>query len=258
VGLPPDCGANPLDADLSIISYQADKLFQLHGSASGLLHLEMETSWAGDVPDDLLLYNVLAHHRYGGPVYTVLLLLRREAWSPELTGVLRRLRADGSLNHEFRYTPVRLWELPCEPLMSGPLGTMPLALLTDEAQANLPNLIMRVDQRLQQEAATPKVASDLELACGMLLGLRLDQGHVNQLFKGAKAMRESSTYQMILDEGRIQTLRDILLRLGKKHVGSPRPEDEAAVKGVTEAGRLERMIDRVETAADWNELLATQ
>ena len=78
--LPTDCQANPLDGDLSIASNQADKLFRLSGNSRGLLHLELETSWAGgEALDNLLLYNVLAEHRYGGPVYSVMLLLRRQA-----------------------------------------------------------------------------------------------------------------------------------------------------------------------------------
>ena len=66
--------------------------------------------------------------------------------------MLERRGDDGRLLHAFHYTPVLLWEQPCEPLMQGPLGTLPLALLTDEAQPALPNLIARIDQRLQQEA----------------------------------------------------------------------------------------------------------
>jgi hypothetical protein len=75
IGLPPDTHTEPLDTDLSVTSSQADKLFRLSGPVTGLLHLELETSWAGEMPDRLLLYNVLAEHRHGGPVYSVVILL---------------------------------------------------------------------------------------------------------------------------------------------------------------------------------------
>jgi hypothetical protein len=259
--LPRDCRAEPLDSDLSIASNQADKLFRLSGSATGLLHLELESSWAGDAPDAVLLYNVLAHHRYGGPVHSVLLLLRREAWSPNLTGELQRLGANGGLIHGFHYTPVRLWDMPCEPLMQGPLGTLPLALLTDEAQPNLPGLLKRVDQRIRREATTPQLVGNLWLACSLLLGMRYDRGQVKSLFQGAPAMRDSSTYQMILDEGRaegrLKTLRETLHRLGRKRFGPPRLEDEAVLNAITDTERLGRMSDRVLDATDWSDLLGT-
>ena len=73
-------------------------------------------------------------------------------------------------------------------------------------------------------------------------------------------MRESSTYQYILDEGRaegqLREARKIVLRQGRLRFGAPTVEDEAAVQAVTDLERLERMGDRMLTAAGWQELLA--
>ena len=46
--------------------------------------------------------------------------------------------------HTFRYEVVRLWQQPLAPLLGGPVGLLPLAPLTDEAEADLPGV---VDQR---------------------------------------------------------------------------------------------------------------
>lgn len=274
VGLSPNLRADPLDADLSIASNQADKLFRLEDGAAGLLHLELESSWAGgQALDDLLLYNVLAHHRYGGPVYSVLMLLRRQAWSPEITGLLRRAGAAEQTLHEFHYTPLRMWELPCEPLLQGPLGTLPLALLTDEAQTALQQTIARIDRRLQQDAPTPAVGDNLWMTCGLLLCMRMDREQALRLFQGARTMQDSSLYQWILAEGRgegraegraegqlqgeLAALRRTLRRQGSQRFGAPHLEDETALTSIVEIARLERMIDRIRSAAGWTDLLGT-
>src|SRR5207248_467514 len=109
-------------------------------------------------------------HRYGGPVQTVVLLLRREANATTITGMLRRHFSDGRLYHEFRYDVIRLWELPSEELLAGPLGTLPLAALTDEAAAALSTAFTRIDERFVHEAGT--AASTLRTALYVLLGLR--------------------------------------------------------------------------------------
>jgi hypothetical protein len=94
-GLPPGVRAEPLDSDLSVTSAQADKLFRLSGPATGLLHLELESTWAGEIPDRLLLYSVLSEHRHGGPVHSVVILLRPEANADAVTGELVRTGASG-------------------------------------------------------------------------------------------------------------------------------------------------------------------
>jgi hypothetical protein len=262
-GLSPHLRAEPLDADLSIASNQADKLFRLEGGHAGLLHLELESSWAGgQALEDLLLYNVLAHHRYGGPVYSVLMLLRRQAWSPEITGIHRRNRADGRPIHEFHYTPVRVWDLSCERLLQGPLGTLPLALLTDEAQADVRQTIARIDQRLQQESLAPALGDNLWITCSLLLGMRIEREQALRLFQGARTMRDSSVYQGILEEGRgegeLAALRRTVRRQGTLRFGSPRPEEEMVLLAIADIARLERMTDRVVTdATDWTDLLST-
>ncbi|MGL6097588.1 MAG: hypothetical protein ACRC7O_17540, partial [Fimbriiglobus sp.] len=42
-GLPPDTPAEPLDADLSTVSPQADKLFRVGSPVGGLIHLELQS-----------------------------------------------------------------------------------------------------------------------------------------------------------------------------------------------------------------------
>ena len=99
----------------------------------------------------------------------------------------------------------------------------------------------------------------------ILTGLRVERDQLKQLFKGVFAMRESSAYEMILDEGRAEGLdrgrvleaRAIILRQGRKRFGSPAKRSTPLFKQCSGFERLERMTDRLNDAADWQDLLAT-
>jgi hypothetical protein len=264
VGLPASVAAEPLDADLSTVQPTADKVFRLGPPAAGLLHLEPQSSWDGGFHDRLLLYNVLLKARYGGPVHTVALLLRREASTAALTGTVLRHFADGREYHRFTYAVVRVWELAADDLMAGSLGTVPLALLTDDAGPRLPELVTRFADRVAREVPGTD-AANLLLSCSyILLGLRYDKAVAEALFRGGQKMRESSTYQAILDEGRVEgqtrerlrTLRSLqenLIAMLGDRFGTLDPELEARIRASVEDDRLlaaTRQVPRVASPAD--------
>lgn len=254
LGLPNDTRAEPLDADLSVFSPQADKLFRLSGPTGGILHLELESTWAGEIPDRLLVYNVLAEHRHGGPVYSVVMLLRPEANATAVTGALVRSGETGEYLR-FRYTVVRLWELPSAELIAGPVGVLPLALLTNDAQANLPSLIPQVDDRVTQELGQTAEAEIVRTAFMFLLGLRYDKNELRQLFEGVMQKHESSAYEMLMDMGQEKALHRILLRMGRKKLGPPSTQIESALNKIVEIDRLDRMVDALDQAKTWDDLL---
>ena len=86
-------------------------------------------------------------------------------------------------------------------------------------------------------------------------------------------MRESTTYQAILDEGRAEgevkgraegeikdraeEARRLLLRLGRKHLGEPGEAVEAAVRAITDVERLELLAERTTDFGSWRDLLRT-
>jgi predicted transposase YdaD len=91
----------------------------------------------------------------------------------------------------------------------------------------------------------------------VLTGLRMPSELVAPLFQGLQIMRESSTYQAILDEGRVAGLQRMLLSQGSIRLGSPDEATKNAVKSITDGDRLERMGNRLMTATTWAEVLAT-
>ncbi len=141
-------------------------------------------------------------------------------------------------------------------------------------EAALTPVIHRVAERLEREA-TPEERATLLAATYVLAGLRVTPEIAERLFQGVRTMKESSTYQAILAEGRtegriegrtegriegrIEALQKTLLRLGRQQFHNPPSEAvQAAIQAIQDEGRLERMTDRLLTVSSWQELLETQ
>ena len=69
-------------------------------------------------------------------------------------------------------------------------------------------------------------------------------------------MRDSDTYLAILDEGRIEEVKKLILRLGPKWLGVPAENVAAALAAITDLERLERLHQRLGDVRSWEELLA--
>jgi len=204
IGLPADVGVDPLDVDLSTVQFAADKVFRLLPPANGLLHLEPQSSWDGELADRMHVYSTLLYDRYKVPIHSVALLLRRDANTPKLTGTLTRSHDDGRRYLQFEYDVIRVWELPCEPLLASGPGAAPLALLTDDAKGQLRKIVSGIDTRMRAENASEKTRKLVLTSSFILLGLRYNDNEICDAFLGVQGMKESTTYQMILEEGRVE------------------------------------------------------
>jgi hypothetical protein len=112
-----------LNADLTTITSEADKVLRIEGPEPWLVHVEFQASHDGTLPLRLQRYNVLLQGRHGLPVQSIAVLLRPEADGPGLTGLLEHRLPGGWLYHQFRYKVVRIWELPLEEVMAAGVGT---------------------------------------------------------------------------------------------------------------------------------------
>jgi len=70
-------------------------------------------------------------------------------------------------------------------------------------------------------------------------------------------MQESDTYQYILEQGAAKEAKKILLRLGQKHFGAPDAAVMAKLDSIADVERLERMAERINDVASWQEVLET-
>jgi hypothetical protein len=69
-------------------------------------------------------------------------------------------------------------------------------------------------------------------------------------------MHESSTYQAILDEGRMEQAHKLLLRQGCKRFGEPDEPTRQSLLAITDFEHLDLLSERLLDVASWQELLA--
>jgi hypothetical protein len=245
-----------LDADLATVTAAADRILRVHDDPPWLLHLELQSSRAPDLVGNLHLYNALVERSYGPPVRTLVVLLRRTADALDLTGVLQREFPGEPPYLTFRFQVVRVWQLPVETFLAGGLGLVPLAPLGAVTEADLPGVITRMQERISREAA-PEEAGTLWTAADVLMGLRYPRTLVDQLLQRVHGMRESVTYQAIVEEGMVQDRQNVLLEIGRKRFGPPNEVTARAVRSIMDLDRLKRLSDRLLDVSSWEELLAT-
>lgn len=248
-----------METDLATVTAEADRVLRVDQAAPYLAHLEFQASYDPTLGKRLLRYNVLLHYRHDLPVQSVALLLRREADGPSMTGGFRYGVAAEPPVVDFRYQVVRVWEKPVEAALSSGLAILPLAPLAAVSPEALPEVIRRMERRIAQEAATDAEASLLWTSTYILMGLRYPPALAEQLLQGVRQMKESSTYQAILAEGRAEgraaAARAILLRQGRKRFGIPSASVETTLAGVDTVERLEQLAERLLEVESWDELL---
>ncbi len=173
----------------------ADKVLRVAAVPPYLLHLEFVSGHDSAVlPRKLHTRNSLLEDRHDLPVLSGVLLLRPEADSPQLTGTYQRGFPGKEPYLTFRYEVVRVWRLSPDPLLAGELVLLPLALISDVTEDDLPGIMKRIAQRLSGRRAR-KQAEVVWSAAYILLGLRYSEILADQLFQGVRSMEESSTYQ---------------------------------------------------------------
>ena len=121
-------------------------------------------------------------------------------------------------------------------------------------------LFAKIDHRSAKEIENAQ-AVRLMTAAFILAEMRIEKDELANIFDGVKIMHESTAYDMILDEGRIEGRIEegirVLLRLGRKKFGPPDTAMEAALSAIQDIDRLEHMLDALDTAKSWGELLST-
>jgi len=250
-----------VDADVSTVTAAADKVLILRADdGDRIQHLEFQSGPDASLPRRTHVYSALLEERHGLPVESVVILLRREANLKVINGVHKRSlpRAARPYLH-FRYRVIRVWKLPVETVLNAGISVLPLAPISAVRQNQLPVVIERIKQRLDGETDKATVA-ELWTATKVLLGLRYEAEFVDRLLQGVRAMKESTTYQAIKaegrEEGRLEEVRRVLLRLGQDRFRKgPTREQEAVIEAITDPERLEELVVRTGHVGAWTELL---
>lgn len=249
LGIPFTDPPQVLDADLSAVSAAADTLIRVDGR---VVHIDLEAGPDDDLATRVLLYNVLAHRHTGLPVRSVAVLLRSNAVRANLSD---RVEYDGL---SFRFELVRVWEQPAEQFLTAGVGLMPLAVLARPPagmtrEQALPERVMSVADGIESESHQAKY--DLMLSAFILAGMHVPYDRARAIFNKVLNMRESATYQGILEEGAVEHSHKVLLKLGKEKFGTPTAEQANKLKAIGDLDRLDRMFVRLLKVNSWDALL---
>jgi predicted transposase YdaD len=263
--------AQTIDADLSTVTAAADKAILVTSPARWLVNLEPQSGPDKWLDKRLCEYGVLLDGKYNLPVQTIVILLRRAADGRHVTGEYRRSLPNGACYQWFKYQVIRLWEQPVEALLQSGLGTLPLTPLADVKRTALPGVIQRMKERIEGEAP-PDEQPFLWTATYVLMGLRYPPELTQQLLRGVRDMKESSTYQEIVKEGiaigevrgevrgeargLVKEAQTIVLRMGAKRFGPPTVRVRKKIESITSVERLELLAERLLDGTSWQELLS--
>ena len=172
-GIGPPGPVSLVDSEITTPTASADKVLRVDGPVPYLIDLEPQSYHDKDLARTLWYRQVALDYKHELPVLTVLILLRKEADSPGLTGSYERYLPDGSLANRYNYRVVRLWQEEPDPFLTGGVNLVPLAPLTKVAKARLPRLVGRMAGRINAE---PKPRADkLWFAAYVLMGWRYDK-----------------------------------------------------------------------------------
>lgn len=269
---PADTPVVKLDAKLPIVSLEADAIYRIEAEQPFLLHLEFESSWQEGRARRFDMYNSLAERRENLLVRTVVILLRPQAQSTDLTGHFVQGFPGEPPYREFRYDVVRLWEIPPHEFLDGGKGLWPLAPLSNVPEDDLLALILQLRDRWKQ-LPEPQ-AAELENATFILMGLRYSEQLIEQIYQGVKQMEDSITYQMILNkgkneglitgrqegrqEGQIQMGHVALISVLEGRFSVVSPSLQEAIQHITDINRLSRMLKAVHQTTTPDDILNIQ
>jgi predicted transposase YdaD len=270
-GIGPPGPVDVIDSDITALTAAADKVIRVSGPEPYLVNLEFQSSHAADLVETLWFRQAALFRRHRLPVLTVLVLLRRQANSPSLTGSFEIRMRDGWQTNKYNYRVVRMWGEDPEPYLTSGVNLVPLAPLTNITKGELPGLVRRMDGRISAEPRPS--ALKLWTATYLLMGLRYSEDVVSHLLEGVLDMQESTTYQAILREGRQEGLvegrnegliegrvtgeQQLLIRQGTKRFGKPDTAILAAIEAIRDVERLEALGERIldPEVRDWSSLL---
>jgi predicted transposase YdaD len=266
-----------IDSDITALTAAADKVLKVGGPEPYLVNIEFQSSHKTNLERTLWFRQAALDYRHDLPVLTVLVLLRKEANSPGLTGTYERKMPDGRLTNRYDYEVVRLWEEDPELYLTAGVGLVPLAPLTNVPEAALPEVVRRMAQRINAEPEDR--AAKLWAATFLLMGLRYSDQLTFQLLEGVQTMRESTTFQWILkegrkegliegrnegliegrNEGRVSEAQRLLFLQGEIRFGTPDERIRGDVEAIRDIEHLERLSRRLLDANihDWDSLLGT-
>ncbi len=179
--------------ELAVEPIRADSLILLEAEGL-LLHLEFQTKVDPQIPFRMLDYWVRGKRRFPDKKIRQFVIYLKETSSDV---VFQQEFQDDSTYHRFEV--IRLWEQPVTKFLEF-TGMLPFAILVNEGDKE--QLLQDIAQKID-EIPEQKTRQIVGAATYVLAGLVLDKNIIKQILR-RDIMRESVTYQEILEEGRLE------------------------------------------------------
>ena len=203
--------------ELSVEPIRADSMILLTNH-NLILHVEFQTVPDREMGFRMLDYRVRAHRKFPGKQMRQIVIYLTPTTSDLVSLTTFELE---STHHEFEV--IRLWEQPSSIFLES-VGLYPFASL---AQTDEPELVLREVAARIEEIPERKLQADISAMSYILAGLVLDRNRVGQIIR-RDIMRESVTYQEILEEGeikgktqgRIEEARGLVIRQLTRKLGN--------------------------------------
>jgi hypothetical protein len=245
--------AAEMETELPERNRHLDRLIRVSDDQGDIaVHLEFQAGKSGNrVPIRLIDYSIGVTEKYRLPVHSCVVLLRRPADSPVLTGAYKP-RSRGVMPYlTFRYRVVRLWQVPVNTLLLPGSSVAVAAVLADHG--TLP-----ADEIAEQIAACINVISDIDTRAMLftiaynLAGLRFNDSQADIMFGRDISVLEkySSTVQATLRRGEAR----LLLTSAEQIFGAPSQEILDKVRSAKSKKLVEWTV-RIRTAQSWAELV---
>jgi hypothetical protein len=256
-GLPDLEPAQTLNVDLSTISAATDVAIGFGDPVQEIADINFQSGPDPNVAARLHLYNAAFHMRYRVPVRSVLVLLRPKASTVGLNGKL--VYTCGGRRVSFGYDVIRLWKQPVQPFLEGGVGLLPLAPLCRLASDKpvdqaIREVVGEIDHRLC-ELTDQARAVRLMTATFILTGMRVRKESLSGVFEGARVMHKTTAWDQAVDEGMLKGELRLLLTIGRRHLGEPDEETQAALGKIKDPDRLNRMGEAILSNKTWEALL---
>jgi predicted transposase YdaD len=256
-----------IDSDLKTANLTADRIFRIDELIPWLLVVESLGYRDPQILPRMDCYNAYAGYKYQLPAWTVLVLLTPKAELGDLiTGYFERTlpwQAQHLLPYRvFRFQVIRLWQIPWEEWLKGPTSMLPFALLGQYPDEKVGEVVSRIAKRIHEDVSAADEIKLRTLAL-LLIGVRFPPEVIAKMFPDLSQLRESSTYKMIRDEGRVEGLEvgrteqafKMLLKAGGRRFGEASSEVRTDLAQIHDATILELLFERHWDVESWDALL---
>ena len=246
--------ATTVDTSLHETSEVVDRLIRVsHADTEFILHVEFHAGHSGNmIPNRLFHYNAAVMKRYSLTTMSCVLILRREADSPEIgESVVRAVPRFGAV-HKFRYRPIRIWREPLQTFLIPGSSLAVAGVLSNFGALSLEETGGEIRRCIDSVSDFDEREKLLEHAIS-LAGLRFNDEQAESMFGRKISVLEK--YSVTL-QGVIRRAEARLLLSSAGQIFGVPPQQVVDKVNEATSEMLLSWTTRLRTAQSWTELIA--